>query len=666
MTRLPTRSSEAGERIFAGLNPEQLKAVQAVTGPVVILAGAGSGKTTTITRRIANQVRTGAFAARSILAVTFTTKAAGELVARLEDLGVPNVQARTFHSAALRQVRLLGQREVDVLESKMPILLRVRSGLPRPFRDRSVADLATEIERAKNSRLTPETYDGAGNRSGLPPEVIKAVFAEYERQKRSARKLDFEDLLEEAIRLFENDALAVQRFRDACRAITVDEYQDVNLLQQTLLDAWLGDRDDVCVVGDDYQAIFGFTGASPRYLIAMRDRFPHARIIKLETNYRSTKQILAVANRLAPALGGIDKTLRAHNGDGPEPAVRQHKDSRAEVAAVVGEVKRLLARGVEPQEVAILYRINARSTRFEMPLHEAGIPFQVAKGGFLEREAGRGMLQRLARAGDGRTNIAELVQHEARDAGFVVGVDERDVGAQEYTRQLDLGFFIDLAATFADGSRTIGDFLDFLREEFGAYEDSSTRAAVRLSTFHSAKGLEWDAVFMPALADRELPWWRSIEEGNVDEERRLFYVGLTRARRYLYLSHTQEQKPSPFLDAIAPAAAPRVRRSKTTSAWSPRHAAGATTGRVRSAPPPIADADVPALLAALPSPWSRAGDGRPAPRIKNGRDSQPWTDDEDRLLAHFHEKAFSDAQIADQLGRRAGAIRSRLRKLRPL
>ena len=659
-----TISSQTDERIFGGLNPEQLRAVQAVTGPVVILAGAGSGKTTTITRRIAYQVHSGTFAARSILAVTFTKKAAGELVARLDELGVPGVQARTFHSAALRQVRLLGGRDVDVLESKMPILLRIRGGLPRPFRDVSLLDLASEIERAKNGRLTPQTYDGVDNRSGLPPEVVKGVFADYERHKRSARKLDFEDMLEEAVRLFESDSGAVARFRDACRAITVDEYQDVNLLEQTLLDAWLGDRDDVCVVGDDYQAIFGFKGASPRFMISMQDRFRQAQVIKLEMNYRSTRQILTLANRLAPTLGGVRKSLRSHNGDGPEPSVTQYKDARAEVAGIVGEVKRLLGRGVAPQEIAILYRINARSSRFEVPLHEAGIPFQVAKGGFLEREAGRRMLQRLARARGAMTNIAEVVQQEALDAGFLVGVDERDVGAQEYTRQLDLGLFIELANSFDDRSRTIHDFVEYLRHEFGTYDDHATRKAVRLSTFHSAKGLEWDAVLLPALADREIPWWRSIDDGSVDEERRLFYVGLTRARQYLYLSHTQEQAPSPFLEAIIPrVVAPVPRRPKKAPGRSPQGSVGVTTTRSRSAPPPIADADVPALIAALPSPWGRADDGRPAPRIKNGRAYQPWTKNEDRVLAHLHRKGRSAAEIADHLSRRESAIQSRLRHL---
>lgn len=661
-----TVSSGADDQIFAGLNSEQLRAVRAVTGPVVILAGAGSGKTTTITRRIAHQVRSGTFDARSMLAVTFTTKAAAELVGRLDALGVPGVQARTFHSAALRQIKRLGQRKVDVLESKIPILLRIRDRLPRELRERAVGDLAGEIERAKSKRLTPDTYLASASPLGLPPEWMQRIFAEYEREKRSAGKLDYEDLLEEAIRLFENDETVAQRFRDACRAITVDEYQDVNLLQQTLLDRWLGDRDDVCVVGDDYQAIFGFTGASPEYLIAMRDRFPNAQVITLETNYRSTQQILATANRLVPMLGGIPKKLRPHNGSGPEPTVKRYANPAAEVEAIVSEVKKLIDAGVPPQEIAILYRINARSTRFELPLHEAGVPFQVAKGGFLDRDAARRMLRRLGRA-DQPGSVASQVERAALDAGYLPNVDEADVGPQEYTRQVDLGLLIDLAREFDDGAKSISEFVEYLRERFGSYEDAATRTAVRLSTFHSAKGLEWDAVFLPAVADRELPWWRAKQDGTVDEERRLFYVGLTRARRYLHLSYSDGQARSPFLDEVVlPAATSAIRQ---VTKLRPRRPTPVANTRMPSwsaptTPLPITDADVPGLLAALPSPWKGTGNGSGGwPRIKNGRSSQPWTDAEDRLVAHFHKKGLDDDAIADQLGRRDAAVRERRSKL---
>ena len=243
------------EAIFAGLNAEQRRAVEAVRGPVVILAGAGSGKTTTITRRIAWQVATGTFGAPEILAVTFTDKAAGEMRARLGRLGVDGVRARTFHASALQQLHYFGRGPGGVLPSKALMLRQIANSLPRPYRFRPAADLATEIEWAKNRRIPADRYEeAAGERSGaLPPDLMGRVYREYEQRKSGRGLVDFEDLLELTIRMYAEDANAVAEFRSRCRAITVDEFQDVNLLQRTLLDLWLGDRDDLCVVGDDYQ-----------------------------------------------------------------------------------------------------------------------------------------------------------------------------------------------------------------------------------------------------------------------------------------------------------------------------------------------------------------------------------------------------------------------------
>jgi len=651
------------------LNAEQRRAVEAVTGPVVILAGAGSGKTTTITRRIALQVSTGAFAARSILAVTFTTKAAAELVQRLEQLGVVGVQARTFHSAALRQLQRLAHRDVDVLESKIPILLSVRERLPKPFHDQAAGDLASEIERAKNNRLTPSTYldskrDAA---SPLPPELMQRAFAEYEEQKRGRGKLDYEDLLEQAIQLFERDPSAVARFRAACRAITVDEFQDVNLLQQTLLELWLGDRDEICLVGDDYQAIFGFTGASPKYLIGMRDRFAHATVVTLETNYRSSPQILGLANRLVPHLAGVPKTLRAHHGDGPAPSTSRYQDASDEAAEITRSIQTLIRDGIEPSEIAILYRINARSARYESELHRAGIPYQVAKGGFLERPAAKSMLRKLSRSA-GRTDVAATVLRLAEEAGYTPGADEAEVGPQEYTRQLDLALLTDLARDFDADGRTIADFTAYLHDRFGSYEDSSTRQAVRLSTLHLAKGLEWDAVFLPSVNERELPYWRAIESGTVAEERRLFYVGVTRARRHLFISHTSAQAPSSFISEIdlKPVREPKENRrpSRSSQTWTLRR--DLSKPRPNRKPPfePLSDTEAEQLLASLPSAWKTgSGNGNPPSQIRNHRSSQPWTDKEDRLLAHFVQKGQWDQEIAESLGRRPEAITARRAKL---
>src|SRR5689334_4146230 len=307
------------------LNAEQRRAVETVRGPVCILAGAGSGKTTTITRRIANQVAVGAFGADQILAVTFTDKAAREMRSRLEDLGAGGVRARTFHSAAYAQLRWFrGEVPGRILASKALMLRQIGNTLPRPYRFRPAADLATEVEWAKNRRLTPDTYRRAlgVHEPPIPDDLMARVFREYERRKEAADALDFEDLLARAIELLEEEPGALEQVRDRYRAFTVDEYQDVNLLQQTLLELWLGDRDDLCAVGDDYQSIYAFTGATPDHLLALPERFPDATVVRLEANYRSTPQVLGLANRLVPRLGGAEKQLRETHGSGPEPELR--------------------------------------------------------------------------------------------------------------------------------------------------------------------------------------------------------------------------------------------------------------------------------------------------------------------------------------------------------
>src|SRR5436190_7775347 len=331
------------ERIFAGLNSEQRRAVETTRGPVCILAGAGSGKTTTITRRIANQVATRAFAAHEILAVTFTDKAATEMRTRLEQLGAEGVTARTFHSAALAQLHWLGDAPRKIVATKALALRRIANALPPPYRFRPAGDLATEVEWAKNRRLTPDTYlRGLGDHAPpIPPDLMARVFRRYERQKAESGYVDFEDLLERAIRLFDGDPHALATLRERFRAFTVDEYQDVNLLQQTLLDRWLGAGDELCAVGDDYQSIYAFTGATPSYLLAMPERFPHAAVVRLEANYRSSPEILGLANRIVPSLGGATKVLRATLGAGPAPDVVSFGTREAEIAFVVERVRKL-------------------------------------------------------------------------------------------------------------------------------------------------------------------------------------------------------------------------------------------------------------------------------------------------------------------------------------
>jgi len=512
-----------------------------VRGPVCILAGAGSGKTTTITRRIANQVATATFAADEILAVTFTDKAAAEMRGRLEALGVAGVTARTFHSAALAHLHWLGDAPSRILPSKALTLRRIGNSLPPPYKFRPAGDLATEVEWAKNRRLTPETYlEGLGEHEPpIPSDLMRKVFRFYEAEKAERGFIDFEDLLELAVRLFDEDEQAVAQVRERYRAFTVDEYQDVNLLQQSLLDRWLGPSDELCAVGDDYQSIYAFTGATPAYLLGLPERFPNATVVRLEANYRSSPEVLSLANRIVPALGGAEKVLRASRDHGPEPVTRAFPTGELERAFVVDHVRELHEGGVPYEEIAVLCRTNARLADFEEPFHEARIPFQGAA--LLAREAARQLLKRLRQL-KATPVVAAAVRGYASDAGWVERPPDK-LGERELVRQADLGRLVKLAGEFDDGVRTTRDFIADLESRFSS--TGPERKGVHLVTLHGAKGLEFEAVFVPRVEERELPIKLAKKPDEIADERRLFYVGMTRAKRHLAL--TWSGKPSRFL-----------------------------------------------------------------------------------------------------------------------
>jgi DNA helicase II / ATP-dependent DNA helicase PcrA len=514
------------------LNSEQQRAVGAVRGPVCILAGAGSGKTTTITHRVANQIESRAFRVDEILAVSFTDKAAGEMRARLDELGVSGVRCSTFHSAALGQLRFFAAEPPKrILASKALPLRYIGNSLRRPYRFRPAADLATEVEWAKNRRIPPEHYMRSlgDHEPPIPPDLMLRVYREYERRKADQGWIDFEDLIELTIRLFDADEGALEQVRDRYRAFTVDEYQDVNLLQQTLLDRWLGDRDELCAVGDDYQSIYAFTGASPEYLLAMPQRFPQATVVRLEENYRSTPEVLAFANRLVPKLGGAEKVLRATCPEGPEPVTRSFAEPVLEAAFLVERICELHASGTPYEEMAILFRTNARSADYEEALHDAEIPSQGAA--LLSRDAAKQLLKAL------RGRPLSDVRRIARDQGMLDTIPDR-LGEREVTRQNDLARLVKLAEEFDGGT---DDFVAYLEERFG----SNSGRGVHLLTYHRAKGLEFEAVFLPRLEERELPSKLSKTAASLAEERRLLYVGLTRAKRHLTV--TWSGKPSRFL-----------------------------------------------------------------------------------------------------------------------
>jgi ATP-dependent DNA helicase UvrD/PcrA len=465
----------------------------------------------------------------------------------LRALGVEGVRASTFHSAALSLLRHFHGDPGRILASKALLLRRIGNALPVPFRFRPAGDLATEIEWAKNRRLTPETYyDRLGDHEPpIPPDLARRVFREYERRKTGDGLLDFEDLLERTVQLLEGSEEARAAVHDRWRAFTVDEHQDVNLLQQSLLDLWLGERDELCAVGDDYQAIYGFTGASAGWLLALPRRFPHARVVRLERSYRSTPQVLGLANRLVPRLGGSEKTLAPTLPEGPAPVVGPGLD-------VVAYVRQLQADGVPLEEMAVLVRTNARTSEFEEAFHDAGIPFQGAS--LLARDAARQLLKALrGRRGDATGVVREL----ALQQGMTMEVPEK-LGEREQTRQADLARLVRLAEEFTG---EVDAFVELLHERFG----ESAGRGVHLLTLHRAKGLEWEAVLLPRLEEGELP----VRRGDVEEERRLFYVGLTRAKRHLLV--TWEGRPSRFLDelGIRAAAPPQPKRERPVLAQTP-------------------------------------------------------------------------------------------------
>ena len=554
------------EAILAGLNPEQRRAAEAVRGPVCILAGAGSGKTTTITRRIAWQVASGAVRSHEILAVTFTDKAATEMRSRLARLGVEGVEARTFHSAALAQLRRArGEGPGRILSTKALLLRQVGNTLPRPYRFRPAGDLATEVEWAKNRRLTPETYRRrlGTHEPPIPADLMTTVFREYERRKASAGMIDFEDLLELTVRMYEEDEWALAALRERYRAFTVDEYQDVNLLQQTLLELWLGPGEELCAVGDDYQSIYGFTGASPEWLLGLAQKFPSATVVRLEDNYRSSPEVLSLANQLVPQLGGAEKTLRPTRESGPEPVVRGFGSAEDEGAFVLERVRALAAEGVPYEEMAVLMRLNARSVDFEELFGDARIPFQGAA--LLSRDGARQLLKGLRSAGFG--SLSEEVRRVAREQGLAEPVPD-GVGERELVRQADLARLCKLAEEFDDGSHTVEEWIEWLRARF----DHGAEGGVHLLTLHRAKGLEFDAVFIPRVEEKELPCKQAMRvPGALAEERRLLYVGITRAKRHL--SVTWSGKPSRFLAELGVEAAPPPRKERAEESSDPTYLA---------------------------------------------------------------------------------------------
>jgi DNA helicase II / ATP-dependent DNA helicase PcrA len=566
-------------RVLTGLDAEQREAVEAPLGPVCILAGAGTGKTRAVTHRIAYQTHGGLVAPQHVLAVTFTTRAAGELRARLRQLGVEGVQARTFHSAALRQLQYFWPRisqgpRPTLVESKLATI-RVAAGKSRlSLSVPEQRDLASEIEWAKAALVEPSEYPAqAALVHRVPPlelDVVRRVFAAYEEVNADRGQLDFEDLLLLMAGAIEGDRTIAAEVHERYRHFTVDEYQDVSPLQQRLLDAWLGDRDDLCVVGDPNQTIYSFTGASPAYLREFGKRFADATIVRLVRDYRSTVQVVGLANRVI-----TDSRLQAQGGDGPDPQFNGYDDEPAEAAAVASDIARLRAQGVALSEVAVLYRVNAQSETYEAALTQAGLPY-VLRGGqrFFERPEIREAVVLLRGAARSTTDhetgaLLETVTDVLTAAGFSSEPPGGAGAARD--RWESLKALVGLAEEFAalDPEADLAAFVAELAARADA-QHAPPIEGVTLASLHAAKGLEWDAVYLVGLVDGTVPITHATTPEQVEEERRLLYVGITRARRHLSLSWAfaraaggrKSRKPSRFLDGIRPIALTGERAAK--------------------------------------------------------------------------------------------------------
>lgn len=641
MTFPPASSSSIAERVLVGLDPEQREAAQAVRGPVCILAGAGTGKTRAITHRIAYMVHTDSAPAGHILAVTFTARAAGEMRTRLRALGVGTVQARTFHSAALRQLqffapRVLGGQLPEIVEH--PIRLVANAAARSRLRaDRSeVRDLAGEIDWAKAVLAGPAQYvavaAAAGRQTSTTPDKIAEVYAEYEDSKRRSGQLDFADLLLIMAGALEEQADVAEQVRGQYRHFVVDEYQDVSPLQQRMLDAWLGGRDDLCVVGDPNQTIYSFAGATPTHLTDFARRYPGAEVVRLARDYRSTPQVVELANGIMNNAADQGVKLIGQRPEGPRPTFAEFDDETAEATTAAAGCVRLIAAGTAPADIAILFRINAQSEVYEQALAEAGVAY-VLRGGerFFDRpeiREARLLLRGAARAPAEQSTLAEAVRDVLRSTGWNPASPPPGGAARE--KWESLAALATLAEDLFSAMPGAG-LVEFVAEleARAAIQHAPQVQGVTLASLHAAKGLEWDAVFLVGLTDSTLPISHATTEAQIAEERRLLYVGVTRARERLALSwalsrapgQRRTRKASRFLDGLRPgspsASVPIKKKSRSDA---PTAADAELFGRLRAWRKAQADAQaVPAFVVFSDATLVSIADAAPDSRAALGR-----------------------------------------------
>ncbi|MER7685587.1 ATP-dependent DNA helicase UvrD2 [Streptomyces sp. NPDC097610] len=585
------QAPDTADAVLDGLDPEQREVATALHGPVCVLAGAGTGKTRAITHRIAYGVRAGILQPSSVLAVTFTNRAAGEMRGRLRQLGAGGVQARTFHSAALRQLQYFWPKAVGgglprLIDRKIQLVADAAAACRIRLDRGELRDVTAEIEWSKVTQTVPADYAAAAAKTGRlsprDPAEIAQLYATYEDLKRDRAVIDFEDVLLLTVAILQDRHDIAEQVRSQYQHFVVDEYQDVSPLQQRLLELWLGERDSLCVVGDASQTIYSFTGATPDHLLDFRTRHPGATVVKLVRDYRSSPQVVHLANGLLSQARGraADHRLEliSQRAPGPEPVYAEYTDEPVEAEGAARRIRDLIASGIPAGEIAILFRTNSQSEIYEQALADAGVPYQLRGAErFFDRPEVRkagAALRAAARFGANDSLLDDAVDLPSQVRAVLSGegwTSQPPAGSGAVRERWEsLAALVHLAQDFAAAKQgvTLGDLVAELDERASA-QHAPTVQGVTLASLHSAKGLEWDVVFLVGVAEGMMPITYAKTDEQIEEERRLLYVGVTRAREHLLVSWAlsrspggrPNRRPSRFLDGLRPGSVATAGRS---------------------------------------------------------------------------------------------------------
>ena len=621
------------DRLLVGLDADQRRAVESDAAPLAIVASAGSGKTTVLTRRIAYRIESGQAEPRHIAALTFTRDAAGELRRRLRRLDIhESIEAGTFHSIALR---LLRDRAVTRNES-MPSLAPDRTRLVRECLKELRLELdaypaMTDIDWARARRIEPADYErqtrAARRRGVVPTGRFAELAAAYERLKRRRGVVDFDDLLDLNLRAVQTDEAFRSLVHWRFRHFFVDEAQDLNPLQHALLEAWRGGRADICLVGDPRQAIYGWNGSDHTTMTEVERVYPGVTVISLKTNYRCSPQVVSAGAAALSASGQVDDT-ESNRADGAPLRIESYPTIEAEAAAITASVRAALQRH-SSSGIAVLARTNEQLVPIEYALNAAEIPTQ--------RAVGRSPLE-LALADAYRTTSREALALWADDQ-FTHHDPIRRRVAEEVDRFLT--------------SQEPGGFRSWVdsRTPFDDLDVEADDGAVSLLTFHGAKGREWPVVLVAGAEDGLIPHSSALSDAQQAEEARLFYVAITRAVDQLVITRSESRRgaatrPSPWLRAVEgtiaddrPVAPPVREPSRRVTdplaelkAWRRQTARGAAVSELTICSdkvlrslldrPPTSTAELAARLGLTPL---AAAQLRPLPEAVGGQSSSTMT-----------------------------------------